>query len=66
MRLSDLFSNNDWLGIWPSISVVLFFVIFIAIIYQVVRYDKKLIKKWETMPLDASEQESKEIDTVNS
>jgi len=66
MRLSDMFGNNDWLGIWPSISVVLFFAIFIYIVYQVVRYDKKLIKKWETMPFDASEQESKETDSVNS
>lgn len=45
-------SENEWLTLWPSISVVLFTLIFIFIIIMVIGYKKKDIKKWESLPLD--------------
>ncbi len=62
MRISETLAGHEWLGIWPTISVVLFFVIFLVIIFQVVRYDKSLVKKWESMPLE-TEQEFKETES---
>jgi hypothetical protein len=38
--------------IWPIISLVLFFAIFIGILIKVILIDKKYIKKMEDMPLD--------------
>jgi len=38
--------------IWPIISLVIFFVIFIGILIKVILIDKKYIKKMEDMPLD--------------
>ena len=45
-------SEYDWFTIWPIISVVLFTLIFIFIIFMVIRFKKKDVKLWEAMPLD--------------
>ena len=44
--------DNDWITIWPMISVILFLLIFIYIVYIVVRLREKDVSEWETMPLD--------------
>jgi len=38
--------------IWPVISLVLFFLIFIGILIKVILIDKKHIRKMEELPLD--------------
>jgi hypothetical protein len=50
-RLKYLY-ENDWLSLWPTISVVLFLAIFIFIVFMVLRYKKKDVQEWESMPLD--------------
>lgn len=55
MRLSELFKGHELLGIWPSISVVVFLIIFVVIVYRVIKYDKSLVKKWENIPFDSSD-----------
>jgi len=66
MRISEMFQNNDWIGIWPSVSVILFFVIFVIIVYKVVRYDKTLVKKWEELPFESHENQSNGTDSSHS
>ncbi len=58
LRLSELFNNYDQIGFWSSISLVFFFVIFIIIIYNVIKYDKKLVRKWENMPFENDSENS--------
>jgi len=45
-------SNSDWATLWPMISVVLFTLIFIYIVYMAIKFKKKDIAKWESMPLE--------------
>jgi len=61
MRLiSEAYKGIDWLGIAPSISVVLFFIIFILIIVMIIKFDKKSIAEWEQMPLIDNENQEQE------
>ncbi len=50
-------NDNDWITIWPMISVVLFTLIFISIVFIVVRLKKKDVREWEIMPLDEEQTE---------
>lgn len=45
-------SEYEWAMIWPKISVVLFTLIFIFIVYTVIKFKKKDIEEWEAMPLN--------------
>jgi len=45
-------SEYDWAMIWPKISVVLFTIIFLFIVFMVITFKKKDVKEWEAMPLN--------------
>ncbi|NPA44059.1 MAG: hypothetical protein GXO49_00840 [Chlorobi bacterium] len=45
-------SEYDWATIWPKISVVLFTLIFLFIVYMAITFKKKDIEEWEAMPLN--------------
>ncbi len=38
--------------IWPSISLIIFFLLFIGVLIYVIRSDREFIKKMKEMPLD--------------
>jgi cbb3-type cytochrome oxidase subunit 3 len=42
------------ISIFGLISLIFFFLIFLGVIYWVIRADKKYLKKMENMPLDSS------------
>ncbi len=45
-------SEYDWATIWPKISVVLFTLIFLFIVYMAITFKKKDVEEWEAMPLN--------------
>lgn len=45
-------NEYDWVTLWPKISVVLFTVIFLFIVYMVIKFKKKDVEEWEAMPLN--------------
>ena len=51
-------SEYEWMTIWPIISVVLFTSVFIFIIIMVIRFKKKDVADWESMPLEDDSTES--------
>ncbi len=52
-------SEHDWAMIWPKISVVLFTLIFLFIVYMVITFKKKDVAEWEAMPFnDGNETET--------
>jgi cbb3-type cytochrome oxidase subunit 3 len=42
------------IGVFGLISMILFFLIFLGVIYWTIRADKKYLEKMESMPLDSS------------
>jgi len=51
-------SEYEWALIWPKVSIVLFLIIFLFIVYMAITYKKKDIEKWEVMPLDFEDESS--------
>ncbi len=49
-----LFDSIAGVEIFPIISLILFFVLFIGIVVWAVRADKNYLKKMEELPLDVS------------
>ncbi len=45
-------SEYDWATLWPRISVVLFTLVFLFIVYMVLTFKKKDVEEWEAMPLN--------------
>jgi len=41
--------------IYAIVSLLLFFLVFLGVIYKTIRTDKNYIKKMERLPLDASQ-----------
>jgi hypothetical protein len=48
----NIFSVVDGITILPIIAMIIFIVMFILIVYYVIRLDKKTEKNWSEMPLD--------------
>ena len=55
-------SEYDWAMIWPKVSVVLFTIIFLFIVFMVIRFKKKDVEEWEAMPLN----DGNDTDTENN
>ena len=49
-----LFDSIAGVEIFPIISLILFFLVFIGIVVWAIRADKKYLKKMEELPLDMS------------
>ena len=49
-----LFDSIAGVEIFPIISLLLFIIVFLGIVYWAVRADKKYLKKMEELPLDVS------------
>lgn len=49
-----LFDSISGVEVFPIISLFLFIIVFLGIVYWAVRADKKYIKKMEELPLDVS------------
>ena len=49
-----LFDSIAGVEIFPIISLILFFLVFIGIVIWAIRADKKYLKKMEELPLDMS------------
>ncbi|MCB2212554.1 CcoQ/FixQ family Cbb3-type cytochrome c oxidase assembly chaperone [bacterium] len=43
------------LGAYPTVSVVIFFTVFVAAIWQMIRMDKTYLEEMSSMPLDADD-----------
>ncbi len=52
MGFSRYFEGIENIEIWPIISLIIFTVFFIVLLYGVFKMDKKYIKKMENMPFD--------------
>ena len=50
----EIFESMSDIGIFGLFSMILFILIFLGVIYWVVKADKKYLKKMENMPLDTS------------
>ena len=51
----NIFESISGISIFGLISMIFFFLIFLGVIYWVIRADKNYLKKMENMPLDSSE-----------
>jgi cbb3-type cytochrome oxidase subunit 3 len=49
----QIFESMSDIGIFGLISMILFFLIFLGVIYWTIRADKKYLEKMENMPLDS-------------
>ena len=49
-------SEHDWAMVWPKVSLVLFTLIFLYIVYMAFTFKKKDVDNWEAMPLDLDEE----------
>jgi len=49
-----VFDSVAGVEVFPIVSLLLFFVVFLGIVYWAVRADKKYLKKMEELPLDIS------------
>ena len=49
-----LFDSIAGVEIFPIISLILFFTLFIGIVFWAIRADKDYLKKMEELPLDVS------------
>ncbi len=49
-----LFDSIAGVEIFPIISLILFFVVFVGIVIWAIRADKDYLKKMEELPLDVS------------
>lgn len=48
----ELLRSIEEVGIYPLISLVLFFVFFLVMLFWVLKIDKKFLKRMEELPLD--------------
>jgi hypothetical protein len=46
---------SDWISIYPQISTIASFILFVIIVYKVIKFDKKSVGEWESMPLNDSD-----------
>ena len=57
-----LFDSIAGIEIFPIISLLLFFSLFLGIVFWAVRVDKNYLKKMEELPLDASKNNGEQND----
>lgn len=55
--LSQHLKNIEDLGIYPVISLIIFFTFFVLLIIRVVRIDKRFVKQMEMLPLESNTEE---------
>lgn len=53
--IGEVLSSIKGVGIYPTISLVLFFTVFVAMIIMTMRLDRKYIEKMSKMPLDTDD-----------
>lgn len=54
--LSNNLSHIEGVSIFPVISLIIFFLVFVFVIYKVIRTDKSYIKEMEQIPLNDNEE----------
>ena len=47
-----ILGNITGIEIYPIVSLVIFFIIFIVIVYRTIRADRGIIKKMKNLPLE--------------
>ncbi len=52
MGYSHYFEGIDNVEIWPIISLIIFVIFFVVLLYGVFKMDKKYIQKMKNMPLE--------------
>ena len=57
-----IFDSIAGIEIFPIISLLLFFGLFLGIVYWAVRADKNYLKKMEELPLDVSKNDGEQND----
>jgi cbb3-type cytochrome oxidase subunit 3 len=50
----EIFESMSGISIFGLFSMIFFFIIFLSVIYWVIKADKEYLKKMENMPLDSS------------
>jgi hypothetical protein len=54
--IKDHFANIEGVNIYPVISLLIFFVFFIALLYYVKNMDKNKVEEISHLPLDGADQ----------
>jgi Ca2+/Na+ antiporter len=55
MGFSRYFEGIENIEIWPIISLVIFIIFFVVLLYGVFKMDKKYVQKMENMPLEKND-----------
>ncbi|GAB4291805.1 MAG: hypothetical protein Kow0098_11360 [Ignavibacteriaceae bacterium] len=50
--ISNYLKSIEGISVYPIISLLIFFLFFIALVYRVVKTDKKYLNKMSNMPLE--------------
>lgn len=61
----NILQNIDNIAIWPMISLGIFFIFFLLLLWWVFTVDKKFIKKMENLPFNDSQAEGVNTTTSN-
>ena len=52
MKFINYLKSIEGVGVYPLISLLIFFAFFVTLIYMVIRADKRAIRKIKQLPLD--------------
>ncbi len=55
MGFSRYFEGIENIEIWPIISLIIFIIFFVVLLYGVFKMDKKYVQKMENMPLEKND-----------
>ncbi len=55
MGFSRYFEGIENIEIWPIISLIIFTIFFVVLLYGVFKMDKKYVQKMENMPLEKND-----------
>jgi hypothetical protein len=62
----EILQSVEGIGIYPIISLSIFFIFFVVLIIWVIKVDKKYLSKMEMLPLDLSSERQDSHNKENS
>ncbi|HAA00276.1 MAG: CcoQ/FixQ family Cbb3-type cytochrome c oxidase assembly chaperone [Flavobacteriales bacterium] len=57
MKFINYLTSIDGVGIFPVVSLIIFFTFFIALLVYIMKVDKKLISHMEQLPFEDNDQQ---------
>ncbi len=62
----EILESVEGIGVYPIISLLIFFIFFVTLIYWVVKADKGYLNKMKMLPLDLSSDQQNSQNKENS